>query len=161
MTNKRLLRLYLAAPLFNERERVFNEQLARELEEYAEVFLPQRDGAILAELVAGGVPLEVAEQRVFDQDTSAMAASDLMLAVLDGGHVDEGVAFEIGYMRALGKLCIGLQTDVRRALPTGNNPMIAKGLHAICTSAVEAGQLVHEYFEKRIHIPSGAGLRIA
>ena len=130
-------RLYLAAPLFNERERLFNGQLVAELEKQTEVFLPQRDGLILVELVAAGIPISIAEQRVFDQDIRAMEASDFLVAVLDGGHIDEGVAFEIGYMRALGKACVGLQTDVRRALPTGNNPMISRGLEAICGSASE------------------------
>ena len=139
---RRWPKLYLAAPLFNERERSFNRHLAETLESYAEVFLPQRDGAILVELVNAGVPVTVAEQRVFEQDARAMADSDLLLAVLDGSHVDEGVAFEIGFMRALGKLCIGLQTDVRRALPTGNNPMISQGLHSVCSDVEQIGQTI-------------------
>jgi nucleoside 2-deoxyribosyltransferase len=57
--------------------------------------------------------------------------ASLLIAVLDGGHIDEGVAFEIGFAYALGKPCIGLQTDVRRALGSGNNPMIAQGLNQI------------------------------
>jgi hypothetical protein len=36
----------------------------------------------------------------------------------------KGVASEIGYMKGVRKSCVGLQTDVRRALPPGNNPMI-------------------------------------
>ncbi|MCK6451499.1 MAG: hypothetical protein L6R19_11675 [Alphaproteobacteria bacterium] len=37
----------------------------------------------------------------------------------------------MGSMFALGKPCVGLQTDVRRALPSGNNPMIGQSLAAI------------------------------
>ncbi|MBI2586995.1 MAG: nucleoside 2-deoxyribosyltransferase [Rhodospirillales bacterium] len=51
--------------------------------------------------------------------------------MLDGANVDEGVAFEIGFVHALGKLCVGLQTDIRRQLPTGNNPMIGRSLSKI------------------------------
>lgn len=123
--------IYLAAPLFNERERIFNLELARCLAELGEVFLPQRDGYLLTDMLIAGVSLEVAEQRVFSQDRAAMARSDLLIAVLDGAHIDEGVAFEIGFSHALGKMCLGLQTDVRRALPTGNNPMIERSLNAI------------------------------
>ncbi|TAJ41287.1 MAG: nucleoside 2-deoxyribosyltransferase [Reyranella sp.] len=153
--------IYLAAPLFNDRERQFNIQLAHTLEEHACVFLPQRNGALLSELVALGVPGPAAERRVFDQDVAAMSAADFLVAVLDGGHIDEGVAFEIGFMCALGRVCIGLQTDIRRALPTGNNPMISQGLNEVCRSVgeligrveshVRAGALVHRRQNGRRH----------
>jgi nucleoside 2-deoxyribosyltransferase len=123
--------IYLASPLFNLRERTFNEIIADRLEPYGGVFLPQRDGALLIDMLAAGVPKVVAERRVFEQDCEAMGSASLLVAVLDGGHIDEGVAFEIGFMNALGKPCVGLQTDVRRALPSGNNPMIAQGLAEI------------------------------
>jgi nucleoside 2-deoxyribosyltransferase len=129
---KRLFRIYLAAPLFNERERAFNQALAHALEELgARVFLPQRDGALLVEMLSAGLPQSVAERRVFLQDTEAMRVANLGVAVLDGAVVDDGVAFEIGYLSALGTPCIGLQTDVRRALPSGNNPMIGQALAEI------------------------------
>jgi nucleoside 2-deoxyribosyltransferase len=129
--------VYFAAPLFNERERQFNSCLVGQLEDYVNVFLPQRDGALLVDMLAAGVPQCVAERRVFEQDCVAMIRADVLVAVLDGGHIDEGVAFEIGFAHALGKPCIGLQTDVRRALRSGNNPMIAQGLTEIL-SDVEA-----------------------
>ena len=122
---------YFAAPLFNDRERDFNSTIVERIEQYVDVFLPQRDGALLTDMLAAGVSRLVAEHRVFDQDRQAMRSADILIAVLDGGYVDEGVAFEVGFMHALGKLCIGLQTDVRRALPSGNNPMIAQGLSEI------------------------------
>jgi nucleoside 2-deoxyribosyltransferase len=134
VTNDRF-RIYLAAPLFNERERAFNLELAHAIEALgAQVFLPQRDGALLVEMLSGGVPQSVAERRVFIQDTDAMRAADLGVAVLDGAVVDDGVAFEIGYLFALEIPCIGLQTDVRRALPSGNNPMIGQALTEITTN---------------------------
>jgi len=124
-------RVYLAAPLFNDRERSFNASLAAALEDYCEVFLPQRDGLLLAEMLRDGVPVEVAETRIFERDRSALLACDLLVAVLDGAHIDEGVAFEIGFAHAVGADCIGLQTDVRRALPSGNNPMLTQSLTAV------------------------------
>jgi nucleoside 2-deoxyribosyltransferase len=131
MTNE-LFRIYLAAPLFNGRERAFNEALAHAFEALgAWVFLPQRDGSLLVEMLSSGLPQSVAERRVFLQDTEAMRAANLGVAVLDGAVVDDGVAFEIGYLFALGTPCIGLQTDVRRALPSGNNPMICQALAEI------------------------------
>jgi nucleoside 2-deoxyribosyltransferase len=120
--------VYLAAPLFSPQEREFNSYLSKILSPYAEIFLPQRDGELLTDLIGGGLPIEEAERRVFDNDARAMSRAGLLVAVLNGAHIDEGVAFEIGYMNGLRKICIGLQTDDRRALPTGNNPMIARGL---------------------------------
>ena len=44
-------RVYFAAPLFNEAEKAYNLQIVSILEEYGyEVFLPQRDGFLAAEL---------------------------------------------------------------------------------------------------------------
>ena len=123
--------VYLAAPLFNEQERMFNSWLTGKLEPTLKVFLPQRDGALLVDMLASGVSQCIAERRIFEQDCAAMRRATLLIAVLDGGYIDEGVAFEIGFLHSLGTPAIGLQTDVRRALPTGNNPMIEKGLAQI------------------------------
>lgn len=125
------IKAYLASPLFNYRERAFNTELADRLSRQCEVFLPQRDGLLLAELLSAGVPLSVAETRIFERDRSALNRCELLIAVLDGAHIDEGVAFEIGYASARGCLCLGLQSDSRRALPSGNNPMIGRALSGI------------------------------
>tara|TARA_R110002124_G_scaffold243235_1_gene408305 strand:- start:13790 stop:14269 length:480 start_codon:yes stop_codon:yes gene_type:complete len=125
------LKAYLAAPLFNCRERDFNEAVSGLLSPYVDVFVPQRDGYLLSDMIAAGVPLVVAERRIFEQDTRAMADADFLVAILDGAAIDDGVAFEIGFMRALGKRCVALQTDVRRALPSGNNPMIGQALESL------------------------------
>lgn len=123
-----LPKIYLAAPLFNEMERGLNARLCELLHPYAQVFLPQRDGELLVELTATGIQPDIAERRVFENDVRAMRQSDLLIAILDGSHIDEGVAFEIGFVNGLGKQCIAYQSDVRRALPTGNNPMISQGI---------------------------------
>jgi nucleoside 2-deoxyribosyltransferase len=127
--------IYFAAPLFNETERAFNARISTRLEQYAPVFLPQRDGELLVELIQSGVQPAIAERRVFQNDLRAIRGASLTIAVLDGAHVDEGVAFEIGYSNGVGVKCIGLQTDVRRALPSGNNPMIAQGLDRVFSTA--------------------------
>ena len=124
---------YLAAPLFNERERRFNSEIADALSSCCEVFLPQRDGLLLADLLREGVSLDVAETRIFERDRIALSQCNLLIAVLDGAHIDEGVAFEVGFANARGALCLGLQSDVRRALPSGNNPMIGRAMSAIFT----------------------------
>ncbi len=124
MSNK--LNLYLAAPLFNSMELAYNESLREMLLPHFNVFLPQEDGLLLRDLISGGIQPNMAARMVFDADIEAMAEADIILAVLHGSHVDEGVAFELGYCFSKGKRCVALQEDVRQALPTGNNPMIAQ-----------------------------------
>jgi len=120
--------MYLASPLFNSAEKHFNTILAELLAPYCTVYLPQRDGGLMADFVSQGIAPSIAAEKVFEADVKAMGSCDFLLAVLDGRTVDEGVAFEIGYVFSIGKRCYGLQTDVRRALPTGNNPMIERSL---------------------------------
>jgi nucleoside 2-deoxyribosyltransferase len=126
-----LPKAYFAAPLFNDRERNFNSEVAERLELHCEVFLPQRDGQLLSELVDDGMASSLAERRVFRADAAALRSATLLVAILDGGHIDEGVAFEIGFANGLDICCVGLQTDSRRALLSGNNPMISQGLKCI------------------------------
>ena len=130
-SSRRKPRIYLAAPLFTPRERSFNAELKELLTENFDVYLPQVDGLLLADLVRRGVNIVDAEKLVFDADIASMKEVDLLLALLDGANVDEGVAFEIGFVYSLGKPCIGLQTDIRRQLPTGNNPMIGRSMSHI------------------------------
>lgn len=121
-------RLYLAAPLFSEAERQFNRQLQHLLSSYFELYVPQEHGGLFAEMVRGGTDPTEAARRIFSWDITAIGQCDLILIVLDGRTVDEGAAFEVGYGYAIGKLCYGLQTDPRRLVPSGNNPMIEQAL---------------------------------
>lgn len=123
--------IYLAAPLFNEMELSYNKSLKALMGPYFNVFLPQEDGLLLREIIEGGVPRNIAERMVFDADIQAMRDSDIIVALLNGAHIDEGVAFELGYCFAMDKRCIGLKSDVRQSLPTGNNPMINQSCEKI------------------------------
>lgn len=127
----RKFNLYLAAPLFNEMELAYNKHLKEALSSIFNVFLPQEDGLLLRDLISGGVQQNVAARMVFDADVQAMAEADIIVAILHGAHIDEGVAFELGYCFAQGKRCIALQEDVRQALPVGNNPMISQSCERI------------------------------
>ncbi len=117
-------KLYFAAPLFSRAERTFNADLAAKLKPYFDVYLPQRDGGLLSEYVAGGMSIEQAERKIYNDDIHAIRKAAVFLIVLDGRTIDEGAAYELGFANALKKPCYGLQTDPRRLLPHGNNPMI-------------------------------------
>lgn len=118
------MKVYIAAPLFSETERKFNLSISQAIEGSCAVYLPQRDGPLVSALVAEGVTHYEAGRRAYEQDIGALKWCDALVAVLDGRALDEGVCIEVGFAKALGKRIIGLKTDVRRALPWGNNPIV-------------------------------------
>lgn len=136
----KLMKIYLAAPLFSDAELTFNLQVCERLEDVFEVYLPQRDGGLVAEMVRNGLSPNVASARVFSMDRDAIRNCDVILAVLDGRAIDEGVALEMGYGFCLDKYIVGLQTDSRRLLPQGNNPMIEQVMQHYCKSLHELWQ---------------------
>jgi nucleoside 2-deoxyribosyltransferase len=130
-------KLYLAAPLFSESELKYNIDLKSILSPYFEVFLPQEDGELILNLIKKGVSKRAAANEIFNSDIKAIEGCDIILVVLDGRVIDEGAAFELGLAFALGKKCVGFQTDIRRLLPIGNNPMIDCALEITLTSIEE------------------------
>jgi nucleoside 2-deoxyribosyltransferase len=131
--------VYLAAPLFSASELAFNLALAARIEASLDVYLPQRDGGKLVDLIAHGVEQRAAYESIFDRDIRALESAMALVIVLDGRTVDEGAAFELGYAYARNKLCCGIQTDPRRLLPVGNNPMIDLPLNNIFSSIEDVG----------------------
>ena len=129
--------LYFAAPLFSEAELAYNVEVTSILECHVDVYLPQRDGGKVVDLVASGVEPDAAFRSIYDRDVQALKEADALFLLLDGRTIDEGAAFELGYAVALGKQCVGLQTDPRRLLPLGNNPMIQVPLGRILTTKAE------------------------
>ena len=118
------MRIYLSAPLFTQRERVWNRMLAGALCEQvvgAEVMLPQ-------DFKFGTSYNQQADfPRIYDACLKALEESDIVVAVLDGPDVDSGTAFEVGYARALGLPVIGMRTDFRESQDRGLNVMLAQG----------------------------------
>src|SRR5437870_1144405 len=100
----RISRFFIAAPLFNDREREFNRAVRDVLSRHMRVYLPQEDCGLLPDLLRTGMAANAAEERIFQSDLSALDACEGVLAVLDGATIDEGVAFEIGYGFARGKV---------------------------------------------------------
>jgi nucleoside 2-deoxyribosyltransferase len=136
-------KIYVAAPLFSEAELLFNATIAESLSTFAEVFLPQRDNGLLVNWITES-SLEAAHDRIFNGDLAAIKKSDILLIILDGRSVDEGACFELGFAYALGKMCIGLQTDPRRLLPCGNNPMLQGALSDVFPSVSALTQRITE-----------------
>ncbi len=102
-------RVYLAAPLFSEAERVFNASAARLLSTHLfDVHLPQEAGDD-SDMRDGRE-----QERLFRFNKAALEDSDFIVAIIDGADADSGTAWEMGYAFALGKPVIALRTDFRR-----------------------------------------------
>ena len=118
-------RIYFAGPLFNQMEKDFNLELTQVLEQHGyEVFLPQRDGYLAAELE--GLTEEEIAEKIFEKDLSEVLKADIIFMNLDGRVPDEGACVELGIAYANGKRCYGFKTDVRAVeINMDLNPMIA------------------------------------
>lgn len=102
-------RVYLAAPLFSEAERLFNASVARLLRGHLfDVYLPQEAGD-------DSDMRDIREQeRLFLSNKTALEDADVIIAIIDGADADSGTAWEMGYAFAQGKPVIALRTDFRR-----------------------------------------------
>lgn len=140
----------MAAPLFSHSERQLNAELCSVLEAAGEVFLPQRDGLLVESLRLDGSrdDTSICEQ-VFKLDTSALDATDVIVAVLDGRALDEGVCVELGYGKARGAFVVGYKSDIRTALPWGHNPMISGCVDVWVSSAQELSDWIENVIEAR------------
>jgi nucleoside 2-deoxyribosyltransferase len=119
------LRVYISGPLFTQAEQAFNEQVSAFFEERGyETFLPQRDGLLLADLLARGMTEQEALERIFMLDVKTIAGCDLLLFNLDGRVPDEGACVELGIAFAQKKRCIGLKTDCRTLMEGLDNPLL-------------------------------------
>ena len=118
------MRIYIAAPLFNEGERAFNEKIDAILRECGhETFLPQREGGCVADLPdeIEGMPKR---KYLFLLDCENMDRCDAVLFLFDGRVPDEGACFELGYCYAKGKRCIAYKTDARSFIDGFDNVML-------------------------------------
>ena len=118
------MKIYIAAPLFNEAERAFNLRIDAILRECGhETFLPQREGGCVADLpeTMEGMPIR---KYLFRLDCEHMDWCDTLLFLADGRVPDEGACFELGYCFAKGKRCIAYKTDARSFIDGFDNVMI-------------------------------------
>jgi len=78
------------------------------------------------------------KKTIYEKDISALKRSDVVAAVLRAIEVDSGVAFEIGFAKALGKPIIGLKTDYRTFSRVEEvNPILGVPMRNICETVDE------------------------
>ncbi|WP_125567617.1 nucleoside 2-deoxyribosyltransferase [Companilactobacillus insicii] len=105
------MKIYFANGLFSEADRMYNDMVVKKIREMSndiEVYLPQENGDINDKMnYADSI-------KIAQEDNKELLSSDLVVAVLDGDTMDDGVATEIGL--AFGKEIpvVGLWTDLRQ-----------------------------------------------
>ena len=136
--------IYLAAPLFCDSEKYFNNIIASIFESNGyKVFLPQRDGYEATKLTELSEKEKIAV--IFDKDTNEIKKSDILFIILDGRVPDDGACIELGIAYALGKKCYGLKTDTRSLEKNVDlNPLIAGCLEKIFYNTDDLSNYLHE-----------------
>lgn len=125
------MKIYIAGPLFNEVELARNRQMRDALKNWGfDTYLPQEDGGVSYDEIEAGGDVVATRKRIFDNDFDETKKCDVMLCLLDGRVPDEGMCVELGAAYALGKKCIGYQTDQRSLDKYGMSLMIAGCLSA-------------------------------
>lgn len=148
--------VYIAAPLFSDAEKSINDAMCAVVEQYCNVFLPQRDGSLLPDLIRRGMNVDAAYAHVFQCDVDAIRRADVLIINLDGRTVDEGAAFELGLAFASNKTCVGYRSDVRTLLEWGLNPMIISPLSCIVRDLAELDGWCSSYISATKSLRSAA-----
>lgn len=131
-----IMKIYIAAPLFNDMERSRNDAIDRVVQECGcTTYLPQRDGGVSYNLIRTGMEKQKVRSQIFDTDVRAIYDCDAVLALLDGRVPDEGMCIEIGMAYALRKPILGYRTDNRAFDENGDLNIILSGcLTKLCDS---------------------------
>lgn len=146
------VKIYIAAALFSPAERQFNEELCSTLEQNYSVYLPQRDGILIELSVVQGLEaVQSACRTAYHEDIAAIRGSNVIVAVLDGRALDEGVCIEIGYAKALGKIIVGYKSDIRTAPPWGHNPLISGCIDAWARNINELELIIRQFVQTLSH----------
>lgn len=138
------MKVYIAAPLFCDGERMFNERVDAIVRECGhETFLPQRSGGCVADLpeMIDGMPKR---QYLFKLDCEHLDWCEVLLFLFDGRVPDEGACFELGYSFARGKRCIAYKTDARCFIGGYDNVM----LHGATEVVLRNEEELRDYFSR-------------
>jgi nucleoside 2-deoxyribosyltransferase len=134
-------KIYLSGPLFSRAEIEWGSQIKAGIIEV----LGDRVEVIWPHEIASGSPEEI-----FRANLQALDQCNIMVAILDGAHVDDGTAWEMGYHYSRGKRIIGIRTDKRKAGETNSskvNAMIEFSALAIVSSLDDLILILKEILE--------------
>jgi nucleoside 2-deoxyribosyltransferase len=126
-------KIYCAGPLFNKKEHEEMLEIAQALEQSGfSVFLPYRDGILLAEFGKEFKNAGFSEQKtndillraIFCLDVYHVLDSEGLLLNMNGRVPDEGALIEAGMAWDAGKTVVIYKTDIRTLVDGKDNPMI-------------------------------------
>jgi len=102
-----LKKIYLITHLYNIDDKLRTCKLESFLKENfdVEIYMPYRDSK------EENIDKNIWKQEIFYQDIKALNEADIILGYVDGPDFDEGIGFEIGYARTIGKTVIILNSD--------------------------------------------------
>ena len=138
-----ITKIYFAAPLFTQAERMWNRKLSEAIKRKGkdiDVFLPQDKGK--EAIMDGDIDFKKIQQICL----KGIDSCDVVLAVLDGPDSDSGTCFECGYAFSTGKSIIGLRTDIRGGEDNGLNAMLNQSCDTVIRyeNGGEAEEDMHE-----------------
>ena len=147
-------KIYLATPWFNPEQKERVEKVSKLLSSNPTVgvvhfpFDYQYKGATIENKngVFGSFEWQVA---TYQNDLSAMGTSDCGVFLYDLDNLDDGTAFEVGYMRSMGKPAIIVTFTHNNDVKV--NLMIARGATAFIDGNTDLEQLASYNFN---HFPS-------
>ena len=117
----KMLKCYIAGPLFSEQDRSLLERIASHLENKGvSVFLPHRDGGDLGTVIFNR-DRDRLRNNIFENDLRHIKQSDFLVCLLDGQDSDSGTCVEIGIAFMVGIPVFGLKTDLERRGSVVNN----------------------------------------
>ena len=121
------MKIYYAAPLFNDMELNKNERMKRQLKNKRYfVYLPQDEAGLAYEKIDDNNKMQI-NKKIFESDVKCIKKSDLLIFDLNGRVPDEGGCVELGMAYAWGIKCIGFKTDTRALDYTGDDNLMIEG----------------------------------
>lgn len=122
------MKVFIAAPLFNEMERDNNRSIKELLLRLGfSVFLAQDDVGLSYEMIESKETKSGLREKIFRADVNGVRDCDILLLLLDGRVPDEGACVELGMAHAMGKICIAYKTDSRAMDVNGDNNIMIDG----------------------------------
>lgn len=126
-------KIYCAGPLFNPKEQEEMDSIADVLENAGfSVFLPQRDGLELSQLLPILIEKDISEERasvvlnqaIFSLDVFEVLDSDGLVLNINGRVPDEGAMVEAGIAFANEKEIVIFKSDDRSLIQGNCNPLV-------------------------------------
>lgn len=138
MNSSQSIDFYIAGPLFNIYEQVFQQQIEAAIADLGSTFLPQRD-----------CPQD--EEKIFSSCLDALQRSRYIVANLSGVDSDSGTAFEVGYAYALGKPIFGIRSEIAVQYPDRTifpNIMLRDSAKVLAASIEELVDAIQEVLDR-------------